>query len=118
MERAPQEAPAQAGFVAINAIRCSSAYAHRFEELFQTRARAIDAMEGFLGMRVLKPTRDGDPYLVVSFWRDASCFQGWLGSEAFRQGHERAFRDMEEAKTRGEEPPMHSTFSTYTVLAH
>ncbi|MCX7801118.1 MAG: antibiotic biosynthesis monooxygenase [Fimbriimonadales bacterium] len=118
MERVAQEAPAQAGFVAINTIHCSSAYAGRFEELFRTRAHAIDAMDGFLGMRVLKPTREGDPYLVVSFWRDGSCFQSWVGSEAFRKGHERAFRDMEEAKARGEEPPMHSAFSTYTVLAH
>lgn len=110
------QALAAAGFVAVNSIHCEPEYIGRFEELFSSRARAIDDMEGFLGVRVLKPTREGDPYLVVSFWADGSAFDRWVGSEAFRRGHQRAFADMEEAKAKGQRPPMHSSFSTYTVL--
>ncbi|MFN3684514.1 MAG: antibiotic biosynthesis monooxygenase family protein [Fimbriimonadaceae bacterium] len=107
---------AAARFVAVNSIRCEPEYIQRFEELFSSRARAIDEMDGFLGMRVLRPTQEGEPYLVVSFWTSGEAFQSWVGSEAFRRGHQRAFEDMEEAKARGERPPMHSSFSTYTVL--
>ncbi|MEJ5170390.1 MAG: antibiotic biosynthesis monooxygenase [Fimbriimonadales bacterium] len=108
---------AAARFVAVNSIHCEPEYVSRFEALFSTRAHAIDEMEGFLGMRVLRPVKEGDPYLVVSFWTHGDAFENWVGSEAFRRGHQRAFADMEQAKNRGEAPPMRSAFSTYTVLA-
>jgi heme-degrading monooxygenase HmoA len=119
MER-EQEAQASlspAGFVAINYIVCKPEYRERFEELFCTRARAIDQMPGFLGMYVLRPQREGDPYLVVSHWESEAHFRAWLKSPAFLEGHRRAFEDMRQAKERGEEPPMQSNFCTYEVIA-
>jgi heme-degrading monooxygenase HmoA len=47
-------------FVAINRIYCHDDYRERFEQLFATRAHAIDRMPGFLGMQVLRPHRDGN----------------------------------------------------------
>jgi heme-degrading monooxygenase HmoA len=107
---------AQAGFVAINTITCKPEYVQRFEELFGSRVGAIDEMEGFLAMRVLKSTEEG-PYLVVSFWKSEDNFKNWVGSEAFHKGHARAFEDLKAYKERGEEPPMHSAFHTYTIIA-
>lgn len=103
------------GFVAINFIRVTDAYRERFEELFGSRAHAIDAMPGFRDMQVLKPT-GGDEYLVLSRWDSEEAFKAWTGSEAFLAGHRRAFADMADAKARGEAPPMHSDFRTYAVL--
>lgn len=104
-------------FVAINYINCNDSYVSRFEELFKTRAHAIDRMKGFLGMQVLKPKTDGEPYLVVSQWESEECFKDWTDSEEFREGHKRAFADLKAAKERGEATPMHSKFETYQVLA-
>ena len=67
-------------------------------------------------MQVLKPQREGEPYLVVSQWTDEATFRAWVGSPAFVEGHKRGFEDITEAKKRGEEPPMTSTFLTYTVV--
>lgn len=103
-------------FVAINRIRCRADYRERFEQLFQTRAHAIDRMPGFLGMQVLRPRNENEPYLVISFWESEEAFRGWVGSAEFYEGHKRGFEDMRIAKERGQEPPMQSEFVTYDVV--
>lgn len=104
-------------FVAINAIRCRPEYAPRFRELFQSRAHAIDRIAGFVDMMVLEPQEAGGDFLVVSRWTTEAAFQGWTQSPEFAEGHRRAFEDLKEAKELGAEPPMHSKFATYSVLA-
>ena len=104
-------------FVAINYITCSEGYRERFEQLFATRAGAIDTMEGFRNMKVLRPSKENEEYLIVSEWDSEAAFKGWTKSEAFIEGHRRGFADLEEAKKRGEAPPMTSTFRTYEVIA-
>lgn len=126
--------PLDAAFVAVNYITCTPEYRKRFEELFATRAKAIDRMPGFCGMQVLKP--EGKPkrpkkapndvsqpiddqgaYLIVSYWRRREDFEGWTGSPEFLEGHKRGFEDVRKAKEAGEEPPMTSAFHTYEVIA-
>lgn len=106
----------RANFVAVNTIRCEPHYVERFECLFCTRARAIDQMGGFLAMQVLKPSKEGEPYLVVTYWESEAQFDAWVGSPEFHEGHKRAFADLKQAKERGEEPPMKSDFATYAIL--
>lgn len=113
----PAGAAERAGFVAINTIHCKPHYRERFEELFCSRVRAIDAMAGFLAMTVLKPESEEEAYLVVSYWEHEAQFEAWVGSDEFHAGHKRAFADLKAAKEVGEEPPMTSTFRTYSVLA-
>lgn len=110
--------PPSAGFVAINRIHCKPHYTERFECLFCSRARAIDRMPGFLGMNVLKDKNPEAPYLVVSYWLSEAHFDAWVGSPEFHEGHKRAFADLKEFKERGEEPPMTSEFSVYTILTN
>lgn len=105
------------GFVAINYITCDPAYKTRFEELFRSRARAIDGMPGFRHMEVLRPSAEADAYLVVSHWDTEDAFKQWMKSDAFVQGHRRGFADMREAQESGQKPPMHSEFRTYEVIA-
>ena len=83
-------------FVAINYINCKPDYQMRFEELFATRAQAIDKMPGFLNMNVLKPQQIGEPYLIISYWDSEDAFK---------------------AKEEGKEPPMTSTFKVYAVIS-
>ncbi|NUM79622.1 antibiotic biosynthesis monooxygenase [bacterium] len=104
-------------FVAINYITCQKNYQQRFEELFKSRAHAIDRMPGFVNMQVLKPNKDDDDYLIVSFWESEDAFKKWTNSPEFIEGHRRGFEDIKQAIQRGETPPMKSSFKTYEVLA-
>ena len=104
-------------FVAINYISCQDSYKQRFEELFSTRAKAIDLMPGFINMMVLKPADEKGDYLIVSHWENEEDFSGWTSSPAFLEGHKRGFEDIRKAKEAGLEPPMRSSFKTYSVLA-
>lgn len=104
-------------FVAINYLECSPDYVGRFEELFGTRAHAIDRIPGFIRMEVLKPKADGT-YLVVSHWENEDAFKSWTSSPEFLEGHKRGFADLQKAKEEGREAPMKSSFKTYEVLAN
>ncbi|MBP9193006.1 MAG: antibiotic biosynthesis monooxygenase [Ignavibacteria bacterium] len=104
-------------FVAINYINCKEHYKPRFEELFGTRAKAIDTMPGFLDMEVLKPVNGEGDYLIVSHWDSEDAFKDWTKSPAFIEGHKRGFEDLRIAKEKGEEMPMTSDFKTYEIIA-
>lgn len=105
------------GFVAINAITCKPEYCERFERLFCSRAHAIDEAHGFIRMKVLKPCSEGGAYMVMSEWDCEKSFREWAASPAFKEGHRRGFEDLALAKARGEEPPMKSEMTLYTVLS-
>lgn len=115
--RVNPEQESAAGFVAINYIDCQAHYQERFECLFCSRAKMIDNMPGFIGMKVLKCEEEGQPYLVLSYWENKESFEAWVGSPEFYEGHKRAFADLKEYKERGEEPPMKSDFKTYSILS-
>ena len=104
-------------FVAINYITCKDHYRQRFEELFASRAGAIDKMPGFNFMEVLKPQDNSDSYLIVSHWDSEDSFKKWTGSPEFIEGHKRGFEDLKKAKEKGEEAPMCSSFKTYEVIS-
>jgi heme-degrading monooxygenase HmoA len=104
-------------FVAINYISCKDHYKPRFEELFGSRAHAIDRMPGFQNMEVLKPDDGKSEYLIVSHWDSQESFKKWTSSPEFLEGHKRGFEDIKIAKEKGEELPMTSDFKTYEVIA-
>lgn len=103
-------------FVAINYISCEEHYRARFEELFGSRAHAIDRLPGFVEMEVLKPNDPGE-YLIVSHWESEEAFKKWTASPEFLEGHKRGFEDIRAARERGEKPPMSSSFKTYRIIA-
>lgn len=104
-------------FVAINYIACDDSYKERFEQLFASRAHAIDRMPGFKHMEVLKPSKNEDEYLIVSHWESEENFKSWTDSPEFLEGHKRGFEDIAKAKKEGKKPPMKSTFKTYQVIS-
>ena len=85
--------------------------------LFGTRAKAIDLMPGFHQMEVLRPSDDKGEYLIISHWDSEEDFRRWTNSAEFLQGHRRGFEDLKKARLEGKEPPMHSVFKTYHVIA-
>jgi heme oxygenase (mycobilin-producing) len=105
-------------FVAINYINCQPDYVERFEQLFATRAHAIDTMPGFVDMHVLKPNKEGEAYLIVSHWTSEEAFKTWTTSPAFIEGHKRGFEDIRKAKEEGRTPPMTSDFKVYQVISN
>jgi heme oxygenase (mycobilin-producing) len=107
-----------ASFVAVNFITCIESYQERFEELFATRKHAIDTLPGFIHMHVIKQHEEVGKYMVVSYWENEEGFRQWLTSEAFIEGHTRGFKDIKDARERGEPVPMKSEFRTYSIIAH
>lgn len=106
----------RAEFVAINYITCQQDYRERFECLFCSRAHAIDRMNGFCGIHVLRASAAEEPYLVISYWESKDQFEAWVGSPEFVEGHKRGFEDVRKAKEAGETPPMQSRFVVYDIV--
>ena len=105
-------------FIAINYISCQPNYQKRFEQLFASRAHAIDSMEGFIKMHVLKQQEPSGQYLIVSYWSNEEAFKNWTKSPEFIEGHKRGFEDIAIAKKEGKEPPMTSSFKTYEIISN
>jgi len=72
-----------------NRIRVAAPHASAFEAMLATRAALVDGMPGFLGIQLLRPTKDGEPYLTQTFWATRDHFEAWLRSDEFAKGHAR-----------------------------
>ncbi|MEM7737550.1 MAG: antibiotic biosynthesis monooxygenase [Deinococcota bacterium] len=70
-----------------NRIYVNPDFADAFETRFKERAGLVDTMPGFLFNQVLRPTKEGDPYVVFTFWETLEHFQAWVRSDEFKQGH-------------------------------
>lgn len=73
-----------------NRIHVKAEYHDTFEARFRERAGLVDGMPGFIANHVLRPTRHGDPFVVLTFWESLAAFEAWTTSDAFRQGHARS----------------------------
>ena len=74
----------------MNRIGVKPEFAAQFEESFRNRAGLVDGMPGFIRNEVLKPTKPGDPYIVLTYWQDEPSFRAWTESDEFKQGHARS----------------------------
>ena len=73
--------------VTSNRIPVNPEHADAFEESFKKRAGQVDNMDGFISFQLLRPTKDGNPYIVMTTWESQAHFEGWTNSEEFKQGH-------------------------------
>lgn len=73
--------------VTSNRIPVNLEHAEAFENRFSNRASQVDDMDGFIAFQLLRPTKEGDPYIVMTFWESQSHFEAWTNSEEFKQGH-------------------------------
>ena len=52
----------------MNRISVKPEFAEAFEERFRTRAGLVDQMPVFIRNEVLRPTQEGKPYIVLTYW--------------------------------------------------
>ena len=76
-------------FVAINAIEVPAERGDEMASRFAARAGQVDKQEGFEEFQLLRPADDRGTWLVYTRWRDKECFEAWVSSMAFGQGHAR-----------------------------
>jgi len=76
--------------VICNRIPVNPAHAAAFEERFADRASLVDGMPGFVSFQLLRPSNDGDPYVVMTFWETEADFRNWTESDEFKEGHARS----------------------------
>jgi heme-degrading monooxygenase HmoA len=74
-------------FILINTITSSAGSAEHLERTFAAAANLED-VPGFLGSRLLRNTRDGEPreYLAIFEWESRAAFETWRQGESFRPG--------------------------------
>ena len=75
-------------FVMMNRMTVPQEKREVFEQMFLSRAKAVDRRPGFLKAEILRPT-EGNEYVVMTHWESESAFNGWVGSEEYREGHKR-----------------------------
>ena len=102
----------------MNRIACQPDYIERFEEMFRTRAREVDTMPGFQEAKILRPLKEGQPYIIMTYWDNQSNFEEWMKSGAFTRGHSRGFADMETARKEGRPVPLKSDMELYEVFTN
>jgi heme oxygenase (mycobilin-producing) len=76
--------------VTCNRIPVNPEHAAAFEQRFSDRASLVDSMPGFVSFQLLRPTKEGDPYVVMTFWKSQEHFKAWTESDAFKEGHARS----------------------------
>lgn len=74
-------------FVVANRIYVADDWRETFEERFRKRAGEIDKQPGFVRMEVLRPGKEGMPYIVQTHWADKASFDNWVGSDDFKRSH-------------------------------
>src|SRR5436190_647309 len=76
--------------VTCNRIPVNPAHVEAFEKTFGARAGLVEKMPGFVSFQLLRPTKVGDPYVVMTFWESRAHFDAWTQSDEFKQGHARS----------------------------
>lgn len=95
-----------------NRIWVAAEHTASFERLLATRAALVDAMPGFCGIQLLRPTKAGEPYLTQTFWASRDAFEAWLRSEAFVRGHARMEELPKDTFPRHAQVEIHEVFHT------
>ena len=76
--------------VTCNRIPINPDHAAAFEQRFADRSALVDGMPGFISFQLLRPKKDGDPYVVMTFWESEAHFKAWTQSDEFKEGHARS----------------------------
>lgn len=72
----------------MNRLFVAAEYGATLEESFQATIDLMKPVAGFLHNQVLRPTRAGDPYTILTFWESHDHFNAWVKSDVFKQTHQ------------------------------
>jgi len=78
-----------ASFVTVSGIAVPAAGAAALELAMRDRLHAVDRRPGFGGLQVWRPVRAGDPYRMVTWWKDEETFREYMRSTAHDASHAR-----------------------------
>ena len=98
-------------FVMMNQMQVPEKFRARFEEVFRDRKKAVDRRPGFIKAEILKPEK-GDTYIVMTHWERKEDFLAWVGSQEYKEGHQRVAEFKENGKI-----ALTSKVETYEVIA-
>jgi heme-degrading monooxygenase HmoA len=73
--------------VTCNRLYVNPDYAEQFEARFRDRAGLVETRPGFVSFQLLRPTKEGDPYIAMTHWATMEQFRAWVDSDEFKQGH-------------------------------
>lgn len=82
-------------YTVINHIRVAPEHRDAFEQRFRDNLVHMEGVEGFLKVRVWRPSPAAKPeadyphdaYMIQTEWADAAAFRAWIGSPSFRASH-------------------------------
>ena len=79
-------------YIAMNRFRVIKGSEAEFEEVWRSRDRHLDEMEGYVDFHLLKGPEAEDHTLYSShtIWKTKDDFVAWTKSEQFRQAHKGA----------------------------
>ncbi len=79
-------------FIAMNRFKVSKGSEEAFEEVWRSRDRHLDELEGFVDFHLLKGPEADDHTLYAShtIWDSEQHFSDWTKSENFRAAHRNA----------------------------
>lgn len=98
-------------YIAMNSFRVNEGQEAVFEEVWRSRERFLDQVEGFKQFQLLRgATEEGvTEFVSHSTWGSESAFRDWTRSEAFQKAHG-------DARTPKGTLVGHPDFSGYEVL--
>ena len=76
-------------YVSVSRLRVDPALVDELIGAFRTRLHAVDEFQGFDGLEVWCSDREPGEVLMVSRWRDRTCFREYMRSPAHKTSHER-----------------------------
>jgi heme-degrading monooxygenase HmoA len=83
--------------IVMNRIPVAEGREQDFEQTFIGRDRAVDKMQGFIDMQVLRPI-EGRTYVVLTRWQSHEAFKAWTSSEAFVAAHRKQTPGLAEGR--------------------
>ena len=75
-------------YIVHNRIDVPSAEADAFEQAFVTSMRTnLDGVAGLTRATLLKPTKEGQPWVSTMEFATKDDFMAWMGSDSFKAAH-------------------------------
>jgi heme-degrading monooxygenase HmoA len=81
-------------YVSMSRLRVEADISEKLVDSFRNRLGAVDDHDGFLGLEVWRSDRDKTEVLMISRWRDRSCFKAYMKSADHKRSHERIPADV------------------------
>lgn len=73
--------------IVCNRLFIDTAKKDQFESRFVDRPRLVENQPGYIGTHLLRPTTEGDPYIIMTTWESREAFERWRTSPTFKEGH-------------------------------